>query len=197
MKTKKIIISIGGEHTISAGVIKGLQKEGLCIISFDAHLDLRDEYMGYKYDHACVMRRISEYGVKILEIGSRAISREELEYARRNGIAFFTPQQIRLLGVKEVARKIINSTQECKSLYISIDMDGLDPAYAPGVATPEPEGLDPTTLLDIINLIVDKRVVGFDIVEISPPYDISGITSVLGAKIIMETSASIYKAKLL
>jgi agmatinase len=196
-ENKKIIISIGGEHTISAGVIKGLQKEGLCIISFDAHLDLRDEYMGYKYDHACVMRRISEYGVKILEIGSRAISREELEYARRNGIAFFTPQQIRLLGVKEVARKIINSTQECKSLYISIDMDGLDPAYAPGVATPEPEGLDPTTLLDIINLIVDKRVVGFDIVEISPPYDISGITSVLGAKIIMETSASIYKAKLL
>lgn len=196
-ENKKIIISIGGEHTISAGVIKGLQKEGLCVISFDAHLDLRDEYMGYKYDHACVMRRISEYGVKILEIGSRAISREELEYARRNGIAFFTPQQIRLLGVKEVARKIINSTQECKSLYISIDMDGLDPAYAPGVATPEPEGLDPTTLLDIINLIVDKRVVGFDIVEISPPYDISGITSVLGAKIIMETSASIYKAKLL
>ncbi|WP_338600865.1 agmatinase [Sulfolobus tengchongensis] len=192
---KKITISIGGEHTITAGIIKGLRKEGLCLISFDAHLDLREEYMGYKYDHACVMRRISEYNVKIIEVGTRAVSKEEIEYARQNGIAYFTPHQIRLLGSKEVARKIITSTQECKSIYLSVDMDGIDPAYAPGVATPEPEGLDPTTLLEIINLIADKRVVGFDIVEISPPYDSSGITSVLAARIILETASAIYKSR--
>ncbi|AOL15958.1 agmatinase [Sulfolobus sp. A20] len=195
VENQNIPISIGGEHTITAGVIRGMKREGLCVISFDAHLDLREEYMGYKYDHACVMRRISEYGVKIIEVGTRAVSKEELEYAKYKGIIFFTPQQVKTLGAREVSRKIINSTQECKSLYISIDMDGIDPAYAPGVATPEPEGLDPSTVLDIINLVVDKRVIGFDIVEISPPYDTSGITTVLGAKLIMETAASIYKAK--
>ncbi|MEM0016232.1 MAG: agmatinase [Saccharolobus sp.] len=194
-ENQKIPISIGGEHTITAGIIKGLKREDLCVISFDAHLDLRDEYMGYRYSHACVMRRISDYNVKIIEVGNRAISKEELEYAKHKGILFFTPQQIRLLGVKEVSRRIITSTQECKSIYISIDMDSIDPAYAPGVATPEPEGIDPTTLLDIINLIVDKRVIGFDIVEISPSYDSSGITSVLGAKIVLEIAASIYKAR--
>ncbi|QGA54765.1 agmatinase [Sulfolobus sp. E5-1-F] len=189
----KITISIGGEHTITAGVIKGMKKEGLCLVSFDAHLDLRDEYMGYRYDHACVMRRISEYGVKIIEVGTRAVSKEEIEYARQRGILFFTPQQVKLLGIKETARRIITSTQECKSLYISVDMDGIDPAYAPGVATPEPDGLDPSTLLDIINLIADKRVIGFDVVEVSPSYDTSGITSVLASRIILETAATVYK----
>ncbi|TRM97420.1 agmatinase, partial [Sulfolobus sp. E1] len=132
VENQNIPISIGGEHTITAGVIRGMKREGLCVISFDAHLDLREEYMGYKYDHACVMRRISEYGVKIIEVGTRAVSKEELEYAKYKGIIFFTPQQVKTLGAREVSRKIINSTQECKSLYISIDMDGIDPAYAPG-----------------------------------------------------------------
>ncbi|MCH4814625.1 MAG: agmatinase [Saccharolobus sp.] len=191
----KITISIGGEHTITAGVIKGVKREGLCLVSFDAHLDLRDEYMGYRYDHACVMRRISEYGVKIIEVGTRAVSKEEIEYARQKGITFFTPQQVRLLGVKETSRRIITSIQECKSLYISFDMDGIDPAYAPGVATPEPDGLDPSTLLDIINLIADKRVIGFDVVEVSPSYDTSGITSVLASRIILETAATVYKSR--
>ncbi|AGJ62995.1 Arginase/agmatinase/formimionoglutamate hydrolase, arginase family [Sulfolobus islandicus LAL14/1] len=191
----KITISIGGEHTITAGVIKGMKREGLCLVSFDAHLDLRDEYMGYRYDHACVMRRISEYGVKIIEVGTRAVSKEEIEYARQKGIAFFTPQQVRLLGVKETSRRIITSIQECKSLYISVDMDGIDPAYAPGVATPEPDGLDPSTLLDIINLIADKRVIGFDVVEVSPSYDTSGITSVLASRIILEIAATVYKSR--
>ncbi|ACP38410.1 agmatinase [Saccharolobus islandicus] len=191
----KITISIGGEHTITAGVIKGMKREGLCLVSFDAHLDLRDEYMGYRYDHACVMRRISEYGVKIIEVGTRAVSKEEIEYARQKGIAFFTPQQVRLLGVKETSRRIITSIQECKSLYISVDMDGIDPAYAPGVATPEPDGLDPSTLLDIINLIADKRVIGFDVVEVSPSYDTSGITSLLASRIILEIAATVYKSR--
>jgi agmatinase len=196
-KNGKITISIGGEHTITAGVIKGMKREGLCLVSFDAHLDLRDEYMGYRYDHACVMRRISEYGVKIIEVGTRAVSKEEIEYARQKGIAFFTPQQVRLLGVKETSRRIITSIQECKSLYISVDMDGIDPAYAPAVATPEPDGLDPSTLLDIINLIADKRVIGFDVVEVSPSYDTSGITSVLASRIILEIAATVYKSRLL
>ncbi|MUM64596.1 agmatinase [Acidianus infernus] len=189
----KIVVSIGGEHTITVGTASGTSAD--CVISFDAHLDLRDDYLGYKYDHACVMRRLSEKGIKIMEIGNRAVSKEELEYARKAGVPFITSWDVELLGYKEVARKIINFTEECKRIYITYDMDSIDPSYAPGVATPEPEGLKPTTILDIVKLIADKRIVGFDIVEVSPPFDPSGITSVLAAKIIMETSA-IIKSKL-
>ena len=189
----KIVIGIGGEHTVTVGTTRGIKPD--CLVSVDAHLDLRDEYMGYKYDHACVMRRISESGVKIIEIGTRAVSKEEIEYANYKGIVYFTPKQIRLMGVRETAQKILTSLRECKKVYISYDMDGIDPAYAPGVATPEPEGLDPTTVLDIMSLIIDKRVVGFDVVEVSPPYDPSGITSVLAAKFILETAAMIWKSR--
>jgi agmatinase len=187
----KFLISIGGEHTITTGVVSALNPEDTCVLSFDAHLDLRDEYMNYKYDHACVMRRLSEMGFKIMEVGNRGISKEEIEYANKAGIPFITSHQVKLLGPREVSRKILTHFSGCRNVYISLDMDSIDPAYAPGVATPEPEGLDPSTVLDIIDLIIDKRTVGFDVVEVSPPFDHSGITAVLGAKMILEVAAAI------
>ncbi|MUN28328.1 agmatinase [Sulfuracidifex metallicus] len=193
----KITVSIGGEHTVTTGVIKGViqyHRKNLCVLSFDAHLDLRDEYMGYKYDHACVMRRISEMGVKVVEVATRAVGKDEIEYASREGIPFITAKEVKLLGHREVARKVSKTLEECSSIYISYDMDGIDPSFAPGVATPEPEGIDPTTVLDIMSLIVDKRIVGYDVVEVSPPYDPSGITVVLGSKLILETTAAAAKA---
>ncbi|MEM3864130.1 MAG: agmatinase [Metallosphaera sp.] len=186
---KKIVVSIGGEHTVTVGTVLGTKAD--CVLSFDAHLDLRDEYMGYKYDHACVQRRLSEKGVMIIEIGNRAMGSDEIEYARSNKIPFFTSHEVKLLGPQEVAKKVINFLSPCKRVYITYDMDVLDPSYAPGVATPEPEGLDVSTVLDIMNLVVDDRVVGFDVVEVSPPYDPSEITSVVAAKLILETSAKI------
>jgi agmatinase len=189
----KVVVGIGGEHTVTIGTTRGIRPD--CLVSVDAHLDLRDDYMGYKYDHACVMRRISEDGVKIIEIGTRAVSREEIEYANERRISYFTPKQVKLLGVREVAQKIVTTLKECNKVYITYDMDGFDPSYAPGVATPEPEGLDPTTVLDIMSLVIDKRVVGFDVVEVSPPFDPSGITSVLAAKLILETAAMVWKAR--
>ncbi len=188
----KVLISIGGEHTITVGTSRGLEVD--CVLSFDAHLDLRDDYMGYKYDHACVMRRISERGVRVFEVGTRAVGRDEIEYANSAGVPFITSHQVKLVGPREVAKKVSTHFKECKRIYVTYDMDGIDPAYAPGVATPEPEGLDPSTVLDIVSLVVDKRVVGFDVVEVSPPYDPSGITSVLAAKLIMETAALVTKA---
>ncbi|QKQ99778.1 agmatinase [Metallosphaera tengchongensis] len=185
----KVLISIGGEHTITVGTVLGVKAD--CVLSFDAHLDLRDEYMGYKYDHACVQRRLSERGVRIMEIGNRGIGRDEIEYAKSMSIPFITSHEVRVLGPKEVARRTINFLETCNRIYITYDMDAIDPAYAPGVATPEPEGLDPSTVLDIMNLVIDKRVVGFDVVEITPSYDPTEITSVLGAKIILETAAAL------
>ncbi|MEM0174346.1 MAG: agmatinase, partial [Sulfolobaceae archaeon] len=196
LEQNKKIISIGGEHTITLGIIRAF-KETPCIISFDAHLDLRDEYLGYKYDHACVMRRIyEEKKSKIIEIGTRAVSRDEIEFANKNGILYFTPFQIRVLGIREIARRILLSLQDCKSIYISYDMDVFDPSFAPGVATPEPEGLDPTTVLDLVNILLENtksKITGFDIVELAPPFDPSYITIILASKLILETSAIIAK----
>ncbi len=189
----KIVVSIGGEHTVTVGTVIGTRAD--CVLSFDAHLDLRDEYMGYKYDHACVQRRLSERGVKIMEIGNRAMGRDEIEYAKASNVPFITSHEVKLLGPREVAMRAINFLKPCNRIYITYDMDAIDPAYAPGVATPEPEGLDPSTVLDIMNLVVDRRVVGFDVVEVSPSYDPSEITSVLGAKLILETAAKL-KTKL-
>ncbi|BBD71786.1 agmatinase [Sulfodiicoccus acidiphilus] len=191
----KFLISIGGEHTITTGIVSAMSPEETCVLSFDAHLDLRDEYMGYRYDHACVMRRISELGFKIMEVGNRAVGKDEIEYANTAGIPFITSHQVKLLGPREVSRKVLTHFNGCRNVYVSLDMDAIDPAYAPGVATPEPEGLDPSTILDIMNLIVDQRTVGFDVVEVSPPFDHSGITAILGAKMIFEVAAAV-KSKL-
>jgi len=102
---------------------------------------------------------------------------------------------VKLIGARETARRLLSKLSECEKVYVSFDIDVFDPAYAPGVQTPEPEGLDPSTVLDIVNLLVDKRTVGFDVVEVSPPFDPSGITSVLAARLIMETVAAV-RAKL-
>lgn len=189
----KFLITLGGEHTITQGVVAGLGNVD-CLISFDAHLDLRDEYLGERFDHACAMRRIVEKGVKVVELGTRAVSREELEYARERGVKFFTSHEVRRLGVREIGKKVSEEIRECRRLYLSYDVDVFDPAYAPGVQTPEPEGLEPWTVLDIMNLFIDNRFVGMDVVEINPLVDPSGITSVLGAKLVLETLASHYLA---
>lgn len=195
---KKIPIILGGEHTVTVGAVKGFGDPDICILDFDAHFDLRDEYMGYKYDHACVMKRLWEYGVKIIEVGTRAISKEELEFANKQGIPYITSPEVKLLGIREVARKVAKFFANCKKVYITYDMDALDPSIASGVATPEPEGLDLSTILDIVNLVVEAisnkaQVIGFDVVEFSPPYDTSGITAIVASKIIIETTAIISK----
>jgi agmatinase len=191
---RKFPITIGGEHTVTVGVSRALSR-GTCFVSFDAHLDLREEYMDDPLDHACVMRRIHEQGNRVVEVGTRAVSKEEVEYARKNNISFLTSYEVKLIGARETARRLLSKLSECEKVYVSFDIDVFDPAYAPGVQTPEPEGLDPSTVLDIVNLLVDKRTVGFDVVEVSPPFDPSGITSVLAARLIMETAAAV-RAKL-
>ncbi len=194
----KLLVILGGEHSISLGVTRGLLKAlntQPCLVVFDAHLDLRSEYMGERYSHASVMRRISELiGDRIAYIGVRALTREEVEYAKNMGLPMITSRDIRLLGVSESARRIASwlRSRGCSEAYVSIDVDVLDPAYAPGVGNPEPEGIEPWTMLDILYKIFTlygkpPRVV--DIVEVSPPHDCGNVTSVVAAKIVVEVTA--------
>jgi agmatinase len=185
----KTPVTIGGEHTITLGIMKGLGDETskTAIVSFDAHLDLRNEFLGLKLSHTTFMRRINEEvkPAKIIEVGTRAVCKEELNYAKKAGIEFFTAQQIRREGAEQIVRQLKERLAKHESIYLSVDMDVLDPAYAPAVQNPEPEGLETHTLLDILCGICDNRVVGFDVGEVTPHYD-HEISAIQAASTIFE-----------
>jgi len=198
LEAGKTPVTMGGEHTITLGVAKGLGDKAskTAIISFDAHLDLRDEFMEVKLSHTTFMRRINEEvkPAKIIEVGTRAVCKEELAYAKKAGIEFFTAQQIRSEGVERIAERLKEKLTKYENIYLSVDMDFLDPAYAPAVQNPEPEGLEPHTLLDILCSVCDRRVIGFDVVEVAPHYD-HGVSAIQDAKVIFETLCQIEKSR--
>jgi agmatinase len=191
----KIPISIGGEHTITLATTKTLGKN-VGIVSFDAHLDLRNEYMNLKISHTTFMRRINEQAQPdiILEIGTRAVCKEELNYAKRAGINFITVQQIRKDGVENTIGRVEKLFDNIKKIYLTIDMDVLDPAFAPAVQNPEPDGLYPHMFFDLLSHICDHHVVACDVVEVAPHYD-DGITAIQAAKTLFEILCHMERAK--
>jgi len=198
LEAGKTPVTIGGEHTITLGIMKGLGDKAskTAIVSFDAHLDLRDEFMGLKRSHTTFMRRLNEEAkpAKIIEVGTRAVCKEELDYAEKAGIEFFTARQIRTEGSERIAKKLMEKLARYKNVYLSVDMDILDPAYAPAVQNPEPEGVETHTLLDILCNICDKRVRGFDVVEVAPNYD-HGTSAIQAAKITSEVLCCLEKSR--
>lgn len=180
-------VIFGGEHTLTLGAVEAVSKRGeFTVICFDAHMDLRDEYLGSKINHATVMRRISEkLGVgRIIEIGVRAFSEEEVNYAKKSGLKFLTSLDV-ARRFDRVLEEVEKWSRNAGRVYVTIDLDVLDPSQAPGVANPEPEGLTMTQLLDIIWAICNTEIVAADIVELTPPYD-DGITAIQAAKIAAE-----------
>ncbi|MEB3825219.1 MAG: agmatinase [Desulfurococcales archaeon] len=191
----RLPVMIGGEHLGTLGALASMRKLDPCIIWIDAHMDLRDDYLGCRYSHASVVRRLLErFGgrLKLFYLGVRGFSGEELRVAEEKGFEVTTSFDVRRLGPEMVSLRLKNFLADCKNYYISIDMDVFDPSYAPGVGNPEPEGLSPTIVLDIIWNIIDSRLVGFDVMEVSPQYDAGGITSVLAAKIVVEMASMHY-----
>ena len=194
-KDNKIPILLGGEHTITLGALKAIvypKGEGgpklpLFFVAFDAHADMRDEYLGQKVCHATVLRRIAELvGYEnVFLVGTRAFSKEEIEFVRTHGIRYVTPDNIREMGVDRVLESIRYASIGHTRIYLSIDMDVLDPAYAPGVETPEPCGLSPRELLSLLQGLCGSKVVGVDIVEVAPHYD-NGLAALHAAKVLLE-----------
>jgi len=191
----KTMALIGGEHTITLGAVKGIHKD-FALLSFDAHLDLRNEYMDQTVCHATFMRRINETikPSKIIEVGTRAVCKEEIDYATSQKIAYTTSQRIMQVGAGDAAKEINRLLADCQYVYLTVDMDVLDPAFAPAVQNPEPDGLSTHMLLDILSKICSQRVVAFDIVEATPHYD-TGATAIQAAKIIFEILSYIHKDK--
>jgi len=181
----KLPVLIGGEHTLTISAVKALKKKPM-VLCFDAHMDFRDEFLGVRFSHATVMRRVAQLvGVdRVVEVGVRAFSRDEYDYARRAGLRVVSSRDVVKMGVSRVSRslsRIVGSD----GVYVSIDMDVLDPCYAPAVGNPEPEGLSPTTLLEIIAMLSKLPVVGLDVVEVAPIYD-TGQTAIQAAHTVGE-----------
>ncbi len=192
----KTPVLVGGEHTITLGALRGVGSGvETAVLSFDAHLDLRDKYMGMKTSHTTFMRRVrEELKPTIIEVGTRAVCKEELNYAKKSNITFITSSDILRNGVKETIKRITEATSSCEKIYLTIDMDVLDPAFAPAVQNPEPEGLSTHLLLEILHGVCDGRVVALDLVEVTPHYD-QGVTAIQAAKIIFETLCYIDRAQ--
>ncbi len=176
---KKLLV-LGGEHLITYTVVKAMATEELTVLHFDAHADLRDTYDGCRLSHATVMRRVAEIIGKenLYQFGIRSGVKEEFEYGEKihNDI--------------ESVRDAIGELSD-KKIYLSIDIDVFDPAFAPGTGTPEPGGCTPREFFKVLKLLGELNVVGADIVEISPPFDTADVTSLLGAKIARELIAGV------
>ncbi len=185
-KAKKIPIIIGGEHTITAGTLQAF-KGNFGIIIFDAHLDLREEFMGTKLSHTTFVRRlIDQFGPeKIFFIGTRAVCKEEIEYARKNGLFYITTHEVKKNPSNKILEKIKSRISNFESIYISLDMDVLDPSYAPAVGNPEGFGLSMENLMEVMTGLCNESLIGFDLVEVSPHYD-QGTTSIQATKILFD-----------
>jgi len=192
----KMPVAVGGEHTITLGVLKGLGSiaKKTAIVSFDAHLDLRREFQGLTLSHTTFMRLINEEvkPAKIFEVGTRAVCREELDYAKKTGVEFITSLQLRREGPEKTIQNLKEKLAPYDSVYLSVDMDVLDPAFAPAVQNPEAGGIDTNTLIDVLCALCDKRVIGFDVLEIAPVYD-QGISAVAAARIMFEVLCQLEK----
>ena len=171
----------GGEHSITTGAIQALVKKypDLILIQLDAHADLRDSYMNNKNSHACTMKRCLEKlpNKKILQVGIRSGTKEEFKQMRENKqlIDFRKGDEKLLLKVFEQVKGF--------PLYLTIDLDWFDPSLLPGTGTPEPGGYFWDDFELIIKILNEFNLVGADIVELSPDIDLSGVSSVVAAKV--------------
>ncbi len=161
-------VLLGGEHTVTLAALRALKSRypRFKILQIDAHPDLRETYQGTPLSHACVMRRALELGLEVIPVGLRTACREEFEFIRASGLKVFWAREIKRDFPGFLSA--LEGTLGEDPIYVSLDLDGLDPSEAPGVGTPEPGGLSWYEVLDILRLAADRKVIGFDLVEVLP-----------------------------
>ena len=194
IENKKLFTMIGGDHSTTIPVLQCIDKYidgSLGIIHFDSHFDLCDEMDGDIYSHGCTQRRAIELKhVKDLEsiyfVGLRSIESQEYEFIQDKKLNILSAREVREIGVEETCKRILARMKEFDNIYITIDIDGLDPAYAPGTGTPQFGGMNARELLDMLYEFFKLNVIGMDIVEVAPPLDSSSITLFAARKIVTE-----------
>ena len=174
-------VMLGGEHSVTLGAVRAVYKKykDLYIIQFDAHADLRDDYLGVKNSHACVMRRCYEMvgDGHIYQFGIRSGDREEFRFADKHT----KMNKFNLDGIDKAVKELAG-----KNVYLTIDMDVLDPSVFPGTGTPEHGGVQFMELLEAVFKLKELNIVAADINELSPHYDPSGISTAAACKLLRE-----------
>jgi len=163
----RFLIGLGGEHSITSGLVRAVLRRHpkLSVLQIDAHADLRAEYHGTPFSHAAVMRRVLEFGARHVAVGIRSFSREEHRFMKAQGMEPWSPARIR--REPDWVEAVVAGLGE--EVYITIDIDGFDPAAAPATGTPEPGGLDWWQVNDLLRAVARRRtVVAADVMEVSP-----------------------------
>lgn len=187
------IVTIGGDHTVALPLLRAVAaKHGpVAVLHFDAHLDTWDTYFGAPITHGTPFRRASEEGLIDLtascHVGTRGplYSKQDLEDDERLGFSIVSSEYIEEHGVEAGIQRILQRVGD-RPLYVSIDIDVLDPAHAPGTGTPEAGGLTSRELLRILRALGDSDIVGADVVEVSPAYDHAQITGIAASHVVYE-----------
>lgn len=168
LKLKKLPVVLGGEHTVTWGVIKGYLDAGVMdfgVVQIDAHADLRDAYEGDKFSHASVMRRVVEAGVPLVQLGIRAYCEEEREARKKHKVRAFDAVDLVPRGVS----KISLGKSFPKKVFFTVDVDGIDPSVLPATGTPVPGGLGWYQTLGLFESVArQRRLIGFDVMEFAP-----------------------------
>lgn len=170
-------VALGGDHSVTYPILRGLAASPLTVLHIDAHPDLYDEFEGDRYSHACPFARVMEETLtaRLVQVGIRAMTPHQRDQAQRFGV-----EQIDMRAWTAGARP-----QIAGPWYLSLDLDGIDPAFAPGVAHREPGGL---TLREVLSLIESQPgpLVAADVVELNPSHDPGGVTAIVAAKLVKE-----------
>lgn len=167
LEMKKIPVVLGGEHTVSLGAFRAIkaQMKNFGIVQFDAHADLRDSYHGTRLSHACVMRRAFDMDIPIFQIGVRSLSWEEHVLRQEQKIGHLDAAAI---GMGRIPETILPDDFS-ENIYITFDVDGLDPSIMPATGTPEPGGLTwHQAFAALDRVMLGRRIIGFDVVELAP-----------------------------
>jgi len=186
---------LGGDHLVtyfSLHALTQLNKGNWSLIYVDSHLDLQDEYKGDRYSHGSVVRRlVEETNLRphaVVEVGIRSFQPPELKFAGDEGVKMISTVEFERLGARGAAKRALKLLpKDTDRIYLSIDLDVLDPAYAPGLGYPEPGGISTRSLIDFICGLKGLEIAAFDVVELCPQYDSSSITAIGVGKIILET----------
>ncbi|MGB1009066.1 MAG: agmatinase [Thiolinea sp.] len=191
-------LSIGGDHTITLPILRALhRKHGpMALVHVDAHADINDHMFGEKIAHGTIFRRALEEGLvdgnKMVQIGLRATgySAEDFDWSREQGARVVHAEECWHRSLEPLMAEVRAQIGTETPVYLSFDIDGLDPSVAPGTGTPEPAGLTASQGLEIIRGVWGLNLMGADLVEVAPPYDTSGNTSLLAANLLFEMLCS-------
>jgi len=190
-----LALFLGGDHSVTIPLMRAFNRSvdgPFGVIHFDAHLDLFDTYEGHRWSHACTERRALELSgldpQHLVLIGARSFCREEQDFLGTHPeISYYTARQCYKRGIEEIAEQAVERLQDVQAVYFTLDIDGLDPAYAPGTGIPEGGGLSTRDLLELVRVVFQRLPVrALDVVEVAPPLDPSDITSFACLKVIYE-----------